>query len=166
MAMSPYLKQLRAMVGNQLLVMPSATAIIFDADRRLLLVEDISTGYWTPPGGSIEPHEVPADAVVREVREELGVTVEPITILGVFGGPEFVVEYHNGDSVAYVTILFECRILSGELQADREEVAQFRFVHLDEAVDLHLAPWVRHVVGHLAAGRPGALFDPPSTIAP
>lgn len=159
------MQQLRALVGNQLILMPSATAIIFDDKQRLLLAEDISTGYWTPPGGSIEPGERPADAVVREMHEELGVTVEPIAVLGVFGGPEFVVEYHNGDRVDYVTTLFECRILDGDLEADGEEVARFRFVSLDDAHELRLARWFRHVLDHLRSGVDGVLFDSPTRSA-
>ena len=35
-------------------------------------------GYWTPPSGGIEDGESPADTVVREMREELDVTVRPV----------------------------------------------------------------------------------------
>jgi len=35
-------------------------------------------GWWCFPGGAIEPGESPADALVRELREEVGLTVRPI----------------------------------------------------------------------------------------
>ncbi|MFB6140854.1 MAG: NUDIX hydrolase [Halosimplex sp.] len=38
---------------------------------------------WTLPGGAVEPGEALGDAVVREVREETGVEVEPVRPLGV-----------------------------------------------------------------------------------
>ena len=79
-----------------------------------------------------------------------------------FGGPEFVVEYHNGDRVAYVMTLFECRILDGELEADGEEVARFRFVPLDDAPELRISPWFRHVLEHLRSDADGVLFDRPT----
>lgn len=41
-------------------------------------------GRWEFPGGKIEPAESPGDAVVRELREELGVTVRAARPLGEF----------------------------------------------------------------------------------
>jgi mutator protein MutT len=35
-------------------------------------------GWWCFPGGGIEPGERPIDALVREVREEVGLSVEPV----------------------------------------------------------------------------------------
>jgi 8-oxo-dGTP pyrophosphatase MutT (NUDIX family) len=164
--MSPYLRQLRALVGNRLVVMPSVTAIVRDERQRVLVVEDISTGYWTAPGGAVEPGELPADCLVREMKEELGVIVEPTAVLGVFGGPQFVVEYSNGDRVAYVTTLFECRIVDGRLTADKQELAQFRFIDPKDAAELRLAPWLRHVFDQLGSGGREVLFDPPSQARP
>jgi 8-oxo-dGTP diphosphatase len=51
-------------------------------DARVLLCHRSADREWYPnvwdlPGGHIEPGESPADALVRELREELGVTVEP-----------------------------------------------------------------------------------------
>lgn len=54
-----------------------AAAVIVDADGRLLLVRKRGTSAFMQPGGKIEPGEEPRKALVRELREELGLSVEP-----------------------------------------------------------------------------------------
>ena len=95
--MSPYVARLRSAVGASRLLLPSATAIIFDDENRILLVRQREGNVWTTPGGAIEPDEAPADAVVRETWEETRLFVRPTRLLGVFGGAQFVVRYQNGD---------------------------------------------------------------------
>jgi len=53
-------------------------AFIRHADGRLLLVKRKrapEAGCWGLPGGKVEPRETCADAVVREIAEELGVAI-------------------------------------------------------------------------------------------
>jgi 8-oxo-dGTP pyrophosphatase MutT (NUDIX family) len=45
---------------------------------RVLLHRHPKLGRWLPPGGHIEPHELPDDAALREVREEAGIDIELI----------------------------------------------------------------------------------------
>lgn len=90
MAISPHIRRLRDAVGSELLVLPAVTGIVFDDRDRILLVRQAEGGVWTTPGGAVDPDELPADAVVREVWEETGLYTEPIRILGVHGGPSCV----------------------------------------------------------------------------
>jgi 8-oxo-dGTP diphosphatase len=59
-------------------------AVVHDAAGRLLMIRrghEPSRGLWSLPGGRVEPGETPAEAVVREVREETGLAVvagEPV----------------------------------------------------------------------------------------
>jgi 8-oxo-dGTP pyrophosphatase MutT (NUDIX family) len=109
---SGYIAAIRRLVGGALVLVPSVTACIFDDHNRLLLLRHTDRDVWATPGGTIEPGESPADAVVRECHEELGVLVEPAAILGVFGGPGYEVRYGNGDRTAYVMTVFDCRVPS------------------------------------------------------
>jgi 8-oxo-dGTP pyrophosphatase MutT (NUDIX family) len=65
------------------------TAIVFGARGEILLVRQRDGGVWSTPGGSVEPDEDPVDAVVRETWEETGLLVQPVALIGVFGGAKF-----------------------------------------------------------------------------
>lgn len=62
------------------LLLVAACALV-DADRRVLLSQRPDgkslAGLWEFPGGKVEPGENPEDALVRELTEELGISVKP-----------------------------------------------------------------------------------------
>ena len=139
---STHVAALRAGVGHMRLLLPSVTGIVRDRDGRILLVQQRDDGRWSTPGGLIEPGEVPADAVVREVWEETGLLVAPERVLGVYGGPDFVVRYPNGDETQYVSTIFSCAIRSGSLRGDGDETLAARFWSAEETAALPLASWL------------------------
>jgi 8-oxo-dGTP pyrophosphatase MutT (NUDIX family) len=164
MPISDYLKELRALLGTQLVLMPSVAAVVFDDAGRVLLARHSTGGVWSTPGGAIDPDETPQDAVVREVWEELRLDVEPIRFLGTFGGPAFRITYENGDEVAYVITAFECRIVGGDIRPDGDEVLEARWFAVDELADLVLSNWARTVLPTLVARRDA--WVPPVTWRP
>lgn len=165
MPISPYLRELRARVGPARLVLPSVSAIVYGPAGEILLVRQRDGGVWSTPGGTIEPDERPADAAVREAWEETGLRVEPVRVLAVHGGPEFVVRYPNGDEAQYVIIAFECAVRGGALRPDGQETLEARFWSEDEAAALPLAAWLRPVLPALFA-RPEATHFHPAAWAP
>ncbi len=110
--MTSYVIELRKLIGDRLLLVPSVAAVIHDTAGRLLLQEKSSGEGWSLPAGAIEPGETPQEAVAREVREETGLRILQATVLGVLGGVDFRHTYPNGHRVEYVVTLFSCKAVS------------------------------------------------------
>jgi ADP-ribose pyrophosphatase YjhB (NUDIX family) len=113
-------------------------AVIVENERALLIRrgQPPLLGEWSLPGGVLECGEALRDAVIREAREETGLTVEAGELLGVY---ERVIRADDGRvRYHYVLIDFLCRPVSGEIKAgsDAAEVGWFR---RDELPPLKLA---------------------------
>jgi 8-oxo-dGTP diphosphatase len=71
-------------------IVPCVGAIITDAAGRLLLIKrghEPGKGLWSIPGGRVEPGETDEQAVIREVREETGLVVQPGRLIGAVRRP-------------------------------------------------------------------------------
>ena len=120
----------------------AAYAVIVDA-RGMLLVHwhDGPRAAWTLPGGGLDAGEDPADAVVREVREETGFDVVVDELLGINSrviparqriAPGAAGPLHT------LRIVYRARVVDGEL---RDEVGgstdRAAWFALDAVDDLH-----------------------------
>jgi len=92
-------------------------AVILDHGRVVLVKRKFPplAGEWSIPGGRLKIGETQREGVVREAREETGLTVDPVELLGVYDrllrDDAGRILYH------YVLIDFLCQRLTGELQA-------------------------------------------------
>lgn len=106
---------------------PGVAAVIQDGAGQILLQRRSDNGLWGLPGGSVEIGESVRDAIVREVREETGLSVEVVRLIGVYSDPRIqIVRYPDGNVVHYISSLFACRIVAGDLQTG-DETLDLRF---------------------------------------
>jgi ADP-ribose pyrophosphatase YjhB (NUDIX family) len=162
--MSGYLTRLRRRVGRDKVILVYATALIRDAAGRLLFQRRADFGWWGLPGGVLEVGEALADCAVREAKEETGLDVQPVRLVGVYSGPQYDVAYPNGDEAQQWTAALECRLTGGGGRADGyESLGQAFFA--PEALP-PTSSWYAAMARDLFAGRPGAAFEPPRTPPP
>jgi len=160
MPISDYLKALREKVGHDLVALTAVSISIFDDQGRLLLGKDVGRGFWTLPGGGIDPNEHPSDAAVRECFEETGLLVELDALIGVFGGPEFLVHYPNGDVAYYTTIAFRARVVGGTHQPVDGEMSEVRHFSQSECASLNMSASSRVISREAFAGSTNPYFRP------
>lgn len=125
-------------------MLPGVTAVIRDGER-FLLARHAHSGAWSLIGGAVEPGEEPLDAVTREVLEETGAHVRVNSIVGVYGGPSLMVEYPNGDQVAYVTTAYECHLLD-TATPDIDELLELGWFSRDQIVSLDRRNWIDRII--------------------
>lgn len=162
MPMSEYMSQLRSKVGSRLLEVPAVSIIARNRQGHVVLVRHSEIGSWVTPGGAIEPVETPADAAVREMWEETGLDVRLTRLAGVYGGPDFVVQYQNGDEISYAVTVFEAEILAGEARPDGDEILEVRFFPKSELEGLDMPKWMAELLPDVLDADEHASFRPPT----
>ncbi len=144
MAIPEHVARLRAAVGHDLILLPSVSVLPVDQAGRLLLVRHAGhQDGWAVLGGAIEFGESPAQAAVRETREEVGVEILLVRLVDVLGGPDYEVTYPNGDRAAYVTAVYEAEITGGLPEPADGELTEVAWFHPDQLPDLELSPLAR-----------------------
>src|SRR4051794_11720409 len=143
---------------------PAVAALVRDGEGRILLQRRSDNGRWNLPAGAVDPGESPADAVIREVREETGLRVRPVRVAGVFGGRDgFRHSYPNGDEVEFTVVVFECDAVGGSLDADNDETAGLAWFRLDERPPLTIEyPLEAMLSGEATVFHPAAVEGPRS----
>lgn len=127
---------------------PTASAVVTRNGRALLArrARPPFEGYWDLPGGFIEPDEDPITAVKREVREETGLEIEVLDLLGIFP------DRYGEAGEPTLNIHYLARAGTGEPRPadDVAEVRWFGPAELPETVAFEnvaraLAAWVRRL---------------------
>ena len=86
-------------------------AVANDAGE-LLLIRRADSGYWLYPTGWCDVGYSAPEVVVKEVREETGIDVEPVRLIGVLDGMRL-----GASRIPLYSLLFYCRAVGGELRA-------------------------------------------------
>jgi 8-oxo-dGTP diphosphatase len=113
----------------------AVSAAVWRADRFLVVrrARPPAQGLFTLPGGGVEAGETLKQAVVRELREETGLIVEPIDLAG---HREVIMRDAEGRVARHFVILaFAAQWREGELNLN-EELAEARWIEAAELAGL------------------------------
>ena len=125
---------------------PEATvgALIVNSNGEILLVKSYKWGSkYTVPGGHIELGERSEVAVRREVKEEVGLEVEPVRILLVQEAI-FPADYIKHEH--YIFLDYLCRATSPTVKLDGKEIQEYVWTNPNDALRLELESFTRNLV--------------------
>ncbi|MFD4779285.1 NUDIX domain-containing protein, partial [Streptomyces sp. NPDC058427] len=129
MAIPDFIREIRATAGQQLLLLPGVTAVVFDDEDRVLLGRRSDTGEWSVIGGICEPGEQPAATAEREVYEETAVHCVAERVVLTQALPP--VRYENGDNCQFLDVTFRCRATGGEARVNDDESLEVAWFDVD-----------------------------------
>ena len=109
-----------------------ATGVLIENNSLLLVKQKLANNKnWSLPGGRVEPGETLEQALIREMKEETGLDVEPIRMLYVCDVAA------SGNTVLHITFL--SRRVGGEItlptnEFDENPIHDVRFIPIDELI--------------------------------
>ncbi len=118
--------------------------VVFE-DEHVLLTLRTDVPVWILPGGGVEPGESIEQAAVRETREETGLQVQVVRMVGVYNRPHWRHEDRQ--------IVVEGRAVGGAM-ATSDESHEVAFFALDD-LPRDLVPWNTLYIGDALARRAG-----------
>lgn len=149
MSRRDYINDPTAPKANSLV--PAASVVVVNDQGLILLHRRTDNNQWALPGGTMEIGESITECARREVREETGLDVELLGIVGIYSDPHHVFAYDDGEVRQEFSICFHARPLSGVLTVSDEshELRYFDARYIDvlpmvESIRLRVTDYLRY----------------------
>ncbi|NNH75237.1 NUDIX domain-containing protein [Nocardia uniformis] len=133
-------------------LVPGGSALVVDEHGAILMQRRSDSGNWSLPGGVMEIGETLEQCVVRETKEESGLDVEIVGLLGIYTDPTHVIAYADGEIRQEFSITFYGRVRGGQI-AVSDESTEVRFVRREELAELPVHDTVRLRLQHHSEQR-------------
>lgn len=133
-------------------------AVVGNDAGEILLVQRAGTGVWLYPTGWADIGYSPSEVAVKEVHEETGIKVEPVSLISVFDGLRL--GFH---AIPLYSLVFHCRAVGGELRPHPLETLDVGFFARDAMPEPLAggARWVDLAFAAIDGKVERAHFDPP-----
>lgn len=142
-----YIENLREKVGSDPLLAVKTSLVVLDRRGCILLIKR-ENGNWSLPMGFMELGETAEEAGRRGVKEETGIEIGELSLLGIFSGKKYFQEMPNGDQLYLLTINYRCTDIRTPLPLEEEEASlQIDFFALDQlpsSICVHTKKVIHH----------------------
>ncbi|SHJ90781.1 ADP-ribose pyrophosphatase YjhB, NUDIX family [Hathewaya proteolytica DSM 3090] len=123
-----YVKYIREKVGHEPINLTGVNVLIINENNELLLQNrGTFPKVWGLVGGVTELGESLEETAKREAKEETGLHIEEVSLLGTTSGKKCFMKFPHGDEAYFITIGYIVKKYSGELLVDGVETKELRF---------------------------------------
>ncbi|MEM7370358.1 MAG: NUDIX domain-containing protein [Bacteroidota bacterium] len=134
-----YIQKIRQKLGHDPFIHPACRIIVENEAGEILMIRRTDNGQIGIPAGGLEERETIEMAIRREVKEETGLDLGEVEVVGISSHPELEsVSYPNGDRIQYFTVEFYSSAWSGTPKPDGEESQEVFWASPD--LISHLSP--------------------------
>ncbi len=112
----------------------SSIGFILNEEQKILLVKPSYYKFWHLPGGFVDEHESPPEAIQREILEEINLNLEPSRLM--------MVDYETGgeQTKEVLVFIFDFGIVDKQkfngLKVDNAEIIEYGFFDKEQAMKL------------------------------
>lgn len=156
MARTDYYRDPAAPKANSIVV--AVTAFVLDDADQVLMIRRTDSGLYAIPGGQQEIGETIGQTVIREVKEETGIDVAPVSVIGIYTDPEHVIAFTDGEVRQEFSICFTARMTGGELRTSNES-SEVLWIARDDLDSLNIHPSIRLRIKHGYENRQQPYFS-------
>jgi 8-oxo-dGTP diphosphatase len=123
---------------------PCASVLVLHQGRLLLVKRGIDPyrGWWDIPGGFLEADEHPETGAVREAREETGLLIRPVELLGIF------MDTYGSSGDYTLNLCYVAELLGGQAHP-ASDVTELRWFDLQELPDQVAFDWSQEALAML-----------------
>jgi ADP-ribose pyrophosphatase YjhB (NUDIX family) len=147
-------------VGGYITPKCAVAAVVGNEAGEILLTQRADSGVWLYPVGWADVGYSPSEVAVKEVQEETGIEVEPVSLIAVFDGLRL-----GFARLPLYSLVFHCRMIGGTLEGHPLETRQVGFFPR-HALPWPLAGadrWVDTAFAAIDGEQRPCDFDPPRT---
>ncbi len=134
----------------------TAVAILDKSKEHILMLKRADSGNWTLPGGTLELNESLTDCAIREVKEETGLNIKIVDIIGTYTNPNVRTEYSDGEVRREFTIVYYGVCTDNDVKID-EESTEYNWIKFEDVKNYPIATSqitrIQDVIDFLKTGK-------------
>ncbi|MFD5825872.1 NUDIX hydrolase [Lentzea sp. NPDC060358] len=137
---------------------PAVSAFVQNDSGQVLMIRRTDNDKYAIPGGQQEVGETLAQAAIREVKEETGIEIGILAIIGLYSNPNHVIAYDDGEVRQEFSICFRAKPTGGHPKTSSES-KEVQWVDPSKISDLNVHPSIQLRITHALSNLDHPFFS-------